>query len=352
MNKENGYIDINDRGRILFFHDILSSKRLTEEAFEKLKNKRYVEEILGGIYIKYREQLGNTLFHGQIANDFPKQTLRLLRFIDDIANKNGKKLNELIPFTAFEDRNGKIKTNNVSNIGKNFLMLAIAKKYDNSKEKPKIQSILQKYKHKKELKRIIGRGDKNVPSIINEMKQYGVSEDMIRKLEYDNLLEKILLEDSLEELERLDPMTLNHKDRYQKDDAELINWLINKAPKECLQQKDSEKYNLADYALMKMDLDILNQLLEKEPTLLKSSRLYYLVLRDEFTYQHAEKLVAERYDNPTGIADEAEWCVKKKKVIKFLQEKQQEEFVVNKTKEIKNGESKVKNKEKNRVIKK
>ena len=321
MNKENGYIDINDRGRILFFHDILSSKRLTEEAFEKLKNKRYVEEILGGIYIKYREQLGNTLFHGQIANDFPKQTLRLLRFIDDIANKNGKKLNELIPFTASEDRNGKIKTNNVSNIGKNFLMLAIAKKYDNSKEKPKIQSILQKYKHKKELKRIIGQGDKNDPSIINEMKQYGVSEDMIRKLEYDNLLEKILLEDSLEELERLDPMTLNHKDRYQKDDAELINWLINKAPKECLQQKDSEGYNLADYALMKMDLDILNQLLEKEPKLLECSRLYSAVLKDAFKYNEAFHMVNTRYSFTQAIADEAEWNSKKEKIRKFLQER-------------------------------
>ena len=294
--------------------------------------------------------MGNTFFHDCIANDDTKYALRLLKYIDEIANENGKKLHELIPFTALdENNNDKLKTGYAGNIRKNFLMLAIAKKYDNSKEKPEIQSIVQKYKHKKEQKQIVNQLDENNSIIINTMKQYGASEDMIRKAEYNNLLEKIICEDRLEELEKLDPMTLNHKDRYQKDDIELIQWLINKAPKECLQQRDSEGYNLADYALMKMDLDILKQLLEKEPTLLKSSRLYYLVLQDKFTYQHAEKLVKERYDNPPAIADKEEWNDKKKEVINFLQEKQREELF-NEKKEKKNGESKVKNKKKNNYI--
>lgn len=312
--------DISDKQNILFPESRFRHGSLAKDIFRKIKDKKYIKYILEGAYMDYR-YMGNTFFHDCIANDETKYALCLLKFIDEIAKENGisNQLNKLIPFTEFE--NGDKTNTYVSDIKKNFLMLAIAKKYDNSKEKPEIQSIVQKYKHKKEQKQIVNQLDENNSIIINAMKQYGASEDMIRKAEYNNLLEKIICEDRLEELEKLDPMTLNHKDRYQNDDIELIHWLIDKAPMECLQQKDSAGYNLADYALMKMDLDILNQLLEKEPKLLESSKLYNDVLSGKFSYKEAAKKVDERYSATIAIADENEWNSEKEKIRQFLQER-------------------------------
>ena len=122
----------------------------------------------------------------------------------------------------------------------------------------------------------------------------------------------------------------SHKDKYQKDDSELIHWLIDKAPMECLQQKDSEGYNLADYALMKMDYEILQRLLQKEPKLLEGSKLYPVVLEDAFKYNEAFQMVNARYSFTQAIAEEKVWNSEKEKIRQFLQERNNVKPVNNK----------------------
>lgn len=274
--------------------------------------------------MKYRHH-GNTFFHDCIANDDTKYALCLLKFIDEIAKENGisKQLNKLIPFTEFE--NGDKTNTYVSDIKKNFLMLAIAKKYDNSKidiqnnvTENTVSNLEQSIKNRAE-----------VLSVVKSSKTF--NEENLKKLEYDFSIEDALDKDKIKKIKTFGPSPkCNHKDKYQKDDSELTHWLIDKAPTECLQQKDSAGYNLADYALMKMDSEILEHLLQKEPELLEGSKLYNDVLSGKFSYEEAAQKVAERYGATIAIADENEWNSKKEEIRKFLQERNNVKPVNNK----------------------
>ncbi len=310
MNKnDKKFIDYTQEKYVALFPTLGLSLERGSHSNEILKKieEEYGKDILEGIY-NLTSQNGNTAFHEFIANDRTDYALRLLKLIDEIATKNGKskELQNIIPFTKYDDCK---KMGGEEIPSKNFLMFAIAKKYDNSKEEELIQT------------------DKQREKIIEQLTQYKNNQAILKDVGggfgYFYLLQMKDSDDQIDELSKRkgDIKILNHKNQFQKNDAELIHWLIDKAPMECLQQKDSEGYNLADYALMKMDYEILQHLLEREPKLLESSKLYNDVLSGKFSYKEAAKKVDERYSATIAIADENEWNSKKEEIRKFLQER-------------------------------
>lgn len=310
MNKnDKKFIDYTQEKYVALFPTLGLSLERGSHSNEILKKieEEYGKDILEGIY-NLTSQNGNTAFHEFIANDRTDYALRLLKLIDEIATKNGKskELQNIIPFTKYDDCK---KMGGEEIPSKNFLMFAIAKKYDNSKE----EELIQTDKQREEL----------IEKLTQQKNNQAILKDVGGGFGYFYVLQMKDSEDQINKLSKknCDIKILNHKNKYQKNDAELIHWLIDKAPTECLQQKDSEGYNLADYALMKMDYEILQHLLEREPKLLESSKLYNDVLSGKFSYKEAAKKVDERYSATIAIADENEWNSKKEEIRKFLQER-------------------------------
>lgn len=310
MNKNvKEFIDYTQEKYVALFPTLGLSLEQGSHSNEILKKieEEYGKDVLEGIY-NLTLETGNTAFHEFIANDRTDYALRLLKLIDKIATKNekSKELQNIIPFTKYDDCK-KISKEKIPN--KNFLMFAIAKKYDNSKEEESVET------------------EERRKQLIEQLTQYKKNQAILKDagggFGYFYVLQMKDSDDQINKLSKRkgDIKILNHKNQFQKNDAELIHWLIDKAPMECLQQKDSEGYNLADYALMKMDFEILKHLLQKEPKLLEGSKLYNDVLSGKFSYEEAAKKVDERYSATIAIADEAEWNSKKEEIRKFLQER-------------------------------
>ena len=261
---------------------------------DSINKGKFDEQIKGGVYNVFMPDK-NTYFHAAIASDLTKKTLEILKHIKEVAKKNGRELGDLVPFKQMD--NGKYGPN------KNFLMLAIAKKYDNDELVVNyIPMALADYKKRKK-------------SIEICMKHNIFTKEQIKKLN-----EKLV-----QDFAQGGKTTMHkeyHKEAYQEHDAELIKWLIENAPDGCLQQKDDEGYNVVDYALMKMDKDILNQLLQKDNEknleLLQNSKLLKEIYCNKFNYEEARKMVKERYGVTQAIANPFDWEKQKKGVLVVL----------------------------------
>lgn len=220
-----------------------------EEQIFELKTGKYDAKILGGIYNALMPN-GNTFFHSAIASDLTNQTLQILQHISTIAQQNNVKISTLVPFCQLDCTDDNNKMNKW--VAKNFLMLAIAKKYDNT-----------------------------LNDFCNGVKT-----------------------------------TFNYKKEYQQDDYQLIRWLINNAPEECITQKDSDGYNLVDYALMKMDEEVLKQILKRNINLLDQSKIWKNF--QNFDYKTAKILLDKRYNKPIAITEEAQWNLQKDEIQKLM----------------------------------
>ena len=260
---------------------------------DSINKGTFDEQIKGGVYNVFMPDK-NTYFHAAIASDLTKQTLEILQHIKKLA-KNGRELEDLVPFEQMD--NGKYGTK------KNFLMLAIAKKYDND-ELVVNYSPMTEVEYKKQKKNI-------------EMcKEHEIfTEEQTKKLNED--LDKEFAQGGKTTMHKE-----YHKEAYQKHDAELIKWLIKNAPDGCLQQKDGEGYNVIDYALMKMDKDILEQLLQKDNEknleLLKNSKLLKEIYCNKFNYEEARKMVKKRYSVTQAIGNRIDWYNQKRDVLGVL----------------------------------
>ena len=259
-----------------------------------IKQGTFDNQIQGGIYNVFMPDK-NTYFHSAIASDLTKSTLEILKHIKKVADKKGRKLEDLVPFKQMDS--GKYGPK------KNFLMLAIAKKYDNDELKVNyIQMTQAEYEKQKK-------------SIETCMKFKIVTEEEIKQ--FNEKLEQDFAQGGKTIMHKE-----YHKEAYQKYDAELIKWLIDNAPDDCLQQKDGEGYNIVDYALMKMDKDILDQLLQKDNEknlgLLKNSKLLKEIYCNNFNYEEASEMVKKRYGVTQAIANTSDWELQKKDVLGVL----------------------------------
>ena len=268
-----------------------------------IKQGTFDEQIKGGIYNVFMPDK-NTYFHAAIASDLTKSTLEILKHIKEVADKNNLKLEDLVPFKQMDS--GKYWTK------KNFLMLAIAKKYDNVDFKPFFIPKMTEKEYNQE-KELIEKKLKKTARLVKPEVQKQLSNSLYRELE-------------AEKKSREHDRTILHKDHhyysYNFHDAALIKWLIENAPDDCLQQKDGKGYNIVDYALMKMDKDILEQLLQKDNEknlgLLKNSKLLKKIYCNKFNYEDASKMVKKRYSMTPAIANIIDWYNKKRDVLKVL----------------------------------
>ena len=296
----------NDIEKLFSIYNGHQQDEMHKSRIDSINKGTFDEQIRGGIYNVFMPDK-NTYFHATIASDLTKQTLEILQHIKEVANKNGLKLEDLVPFKQLD--NGEYGPK------KNFLMLAIAKKYDS-----------------------VGYSDFTfIPKMTDEkyQKEKDLIEEMFKNKSLKNSLKNFLdlKQLALEELEK-DRLKNDrgifdkkrHKDKYQIHDKALITWLIENVPDDCLKQKDGEGYNVVDYALMKMDKDILEQLLQKDKErnlgLLKNSkllkRMYANTFTNEFTYDEAKKLLKNRYGVTEAIANAFDWNNQKKGVLKVL----------------------------------
>ena len=249
----------------------------------KIKKGMYDDKILGGVYNVFMPD-GNTYFHSLIASDLTHYALELFEHINSTVNSSNNKhknnIEDLIPFTKFDS--GKFGPK------KNFLMLAIAKKYDN-------EDFHAHY----------------IPKALPDYEEYNqVFRQLMPKEQIAEKYDKQILYPDM------------HKLRFQNNDAKLIAWLIKNAPRDCLKQVDQEGYNLVDYAIMKMDKDVLSQLAKRDDNLfkvlLKQSRLFSDLSENKLNYNDAKEIVKKRYNCPAGIAIKVGWQKKRKEVIEFL----------------------------------
>jgi len=262
---------------------------------DSINKGTFDEQIKGGVYNVFMPDK-NTYFHASIASDLTKQTLEILQHIKEVADENKLKLEDLVPFKQMD--NGKYGTK------KNFLMLAIAKKYDNDELVVNDIPKMTRADYEKRKKSIEICMEHNI-----------FTKEQIKKLNED--LEKEFAQGGKKITHKE-----YHKEAYQQHDAELIKWLIENAPDGCLQQKDGEDYNVIDYALMKMDKDILNQLLQKDNEknleLLKNSKLLKEIYCNKFNYEEASEMVKKRYGVTQAIANKSDWENQKKYVLEVL----------------------------------
>lgn len=267
-----------------------------KDRIDLIKKGTFDEQIRGGIYNVFMPDK-NTYFHAAIASDLTKQTLEILQHIKKVADENKLKLADLVPFQQMDSGCYGPK--------KNFLMLAIAKKYDN------IDFDVDFY-----------------PKMTDD--DYEQYKDNIEKLcnkpQFATALNKKELLDYLEKEKSKDDRTILHKDHhydsYNLHDAALIKWLIINAPNDCLIQKDGEGYNIVDYALMKMDKEILEQLLKKDKEkklgLLQNSKLLKKIYCNNFNYEEASEMVNKRYGMTPAIANRIDWYNQKRDVLGVL----------------------------------
>lgn len=267
-----------------------------KDRIDLIKKGTFDEQIRGGIYNVFMPDK-NTYFHAAIASDLTKQTLEILQHIKKVADENKLKLADLVPFQQMDSGYYGPK--------KNFLMLAIAKKYDN-----------------------IDFDVDFFPKMTD--KKYQKEKDQIEKLFKNPIIAKNCNKqdfiDDLEKEKSKDDRTILHKDHhydsYNLHDAALIKWLIDNAPNDCLIQKDGEGYNIVDYALMKMDKEILEQLLKKDKErklgLLQNSKLLKKIYCNNFNYEEASEMVNKRYGVTPAIANRIDWYNQKRDVLGVL----------------------------------
>ena len=261
-----------------------------------IKSGQFDKQIQGGIYNVFMPDK-NTYFHAAIASDLTKSTLEILQHIKKVADNSKLKLEDLVPFKQMDSGEYGPK--------KNFLMFAIAKKYD------KIDFDVYFF-----------------PKMTD--KKYQKEKDQIEKLFKNPIIAKNCNKqdfiDDLEKEKSKDDRTVLHKDHhycsYNLHDAALIKWLIINAPNDCLIQKDGEGYNIVDYALMKMDKEILEQLLQKDKErklgLLKNSKLLKKIYCNNFNYEEASEMVNKRYGMTPAIANRIDWYNQKRDVLGVL----------------------------------
>lgn len=274
-----------------------------KDRIDLIKKGTFDEQIRGGIYNVFMPDK-NTYFHAAIASDLTKQTLEILQHIKKVADENKLKLADLVPFQQMDSGYYGPK--------KNFLMLAIAKKYDNVDFEPFFipKMTEEEYDQGKEL---IEKNLKKTARLVKPEVQKQLSNSLYRELE-------------AEKKSREHDRTILHKDHhycsYNLHDAALIKWLIINAPNDCLIQKDGEGYNIVDYALMKMDKEILEQLLkkdnEKKLGLLQNSKLLKKIYCNNFNYEEASEMVNKRYGMTPAIANRIDWYNQKRDVLGVL----------------------------------
>ena len=268
-----------------------------------IKQGTFDNQIQGGIYNVFMPDK-NTYFHAAIASDLTKSTLEILQHIKKVADENKLKLEDLVPFKQMDSGEYGPK--------KNFLMLAIAKKYDNVDFEPFFIPKMTEEEYDKE-KELIEKTLKKTAGLIKPEAREQLS---------NSLYEDLKAEKKSREHDR----TILHKDHhyssYNLHDAALIKWLIDNAPNDCLIQKDGEGYNIVDYALMKMDKEILEQLLKKDKErklgLLQNSKLLKKIYCNNFNYEEASKMVKKRYGMTPAIANRIDWYNQKRDVLGVL----------------------------------
>ncbi len=268
-----------------------------------IKQGTFDNQIQGGIYNVFMPDK-NTYFHAAIASDLTKSTLEILQHIKKVADNSKLKLEDLVPFKQMDSGEYGPK--------KNFLMLAIAKKYDNVDFEPFFIPKMTEEEYDKEKKLI----EKTLKETAGQIKPEA------REQLSNSLYEDLKAEKKSREHDR----TVLHKDHhycsYNLHDAALIKWLIINAPNDCLIQKDGEGYNIVDYAIMKMDKDILEQLLKKDKErklgLLQNSKLLKKIYCNNFNYEEASKMVNKRYGMTPAIANRIDWYNQKRDVLGVL----------------------------------